>query len=60
MAGHKACPYHRLRSVSVGLVNAVALPTVCSYSQIDLLLEAVRLECLCDTQDSLREGSASV
>ncbi len=58
MEEHKAFPYHRLRIINVRLVNGIALPTVCPYSQVDLLLEAVRLECLCNTQDSLEDGSA--
>lgn len=44
----------------MGLINYIVLPTVCPYSQIDLLLEAVRLEGLCDTQDSLEDGSVLV
>ena len=53
MVGRKVFPCHRLRVISVEPVAGISLPTVCPYSQVDLLLEAVRLEGLCDTQDSL-------
>ena len=49
MAERKAFPCHRLRSVSADQVDCIALPTVRPYSQIDLFMEAVRLEGLCDT-----------
>ena len=53
MVGRKAFHCHHLRDVSVKLVTGISLRTVCPYSQVNLLLEAIGLESLCDTQDSL-------